>query len=61
MAKANPMYLIVGGAHPHAFLHDRRMVGRDLRQEWGNLSWKADVDTQVPGPSLGVINCSLHL
>lgn len=47
MAKANPMYLIVGGAHPHAFLHDRRMVGRNLRQEWGNLSWKADVDTQV--------------
>lgn len=47
MAKSNPTYLIVGGSHPHAFLHDRRMIGRDLQQEWGNLSWNADVATQV--------------
>lgn len=47
MTKANPMYLIVGGSHPHAFLHDRRMVGRDLKNEWGSISWNSDTPTQV--------------
>lgn len=41
------MYLIIGGTHPHAFLHDRRMVGRDLQREWGNTSYKVEDATQV--------------
>jgi hypothetical protein len=47
MTKANPMYLIVGGSHPHAFLHDRRMIGRDMQNEWGNISWNSEATTQV--------------
>jgi nuclear receptor interaction protein len=47
MTKANPMYLVVGGSHPHAFLHDRRMVGRDMQSEWGNISWNSETTTQV--------------
>ena len=51
MTKANPMYLIVGGSHPHAFLHDRRMISRDLNKEWGTaLVWNADSPTQVRHP-----------
>jgi DDB1- and CUL4-associated factor 6 len=55
MTKANPIYLIIGGSHPHAFLHDRRMIGRDLKNEWGNVSWNSDTPTQVvffPGSML---------
>jgi hypothetical protein len=48
MTKANPMYLVLGGSHPHAFLHDRRMVGRDMTKEWGTLQWNSDTATQVP-------------
>ncbi|CCG83760.1 protein of unknown function [Taphrina deformans PYCC 5710] len=33
--KINPYLLATGGSHPCAFLHDRRMVGRDLKSEWG--------------------------
>ncbi|EPX72411.1 WD repeat protein [Schizosaccharomyces octosporus yFS286] len=29
MSKSNPFYFVVGGTHPYAFLHDRRMVGKD--------------------------------
>jgi DDB1- and CUL4-associated factor 6 len=47
MAKANPTYLLLGGSHPHAFLHDRRMIGRDIQNEWGSLDWKSDSATQV--------------
>jgi hypothetical protein len=47
MTKANPMYLIVGGSHPHAFLHDRRMIGRNIQNEWGSVSYKPDTATQV--------------
>jgi hypothetical protein len=47
MTKANPMYLIVGGSHPHAFLHDRRMLGRDIKNEWGDMSWNTVTPTQV--------------
>ena len=47
MTKSNPMYLILGGSHPHAFLHDRRMVGRDMQNEWGSISWNSETTTQV--------------
>lgn len=53
MTKANPMYLIVGGSHPHAFLHDRRMIGRNLQNEWGSISYKPDTATQVLHPFEG--------
>src|SRR5438046_9756990 len=59
MTKANPMYLIVGGSHPHAFLHDRRMIGRNLQNEWGSISYKPDTATQVVlFPSLLIPVCS---
>ena len=32
---SQPHYIILGGAHLHAFLHDRRMTGRDKLQEAG--------------------------
>ncbi|KAF3484151.1 wd and tetratricopeptide repeat protein [Arthroderma uncinatum] len=30
-----PHYIALGGAHLHCFLHDRRMLGRDLQEERG--------------------------
>ena len=30
-----PHYIVLGGTHLHCFLHDRRMIGRDLREERG--------------------------
>ncbi|KAK2826882.1 hypothetical protein FQN49_007362 [Arthroderma sp. PD_2] len=30
-----PHYIALGGAHLHCFLHDRRMLGRDLQEECG--------------------------
>ncbi|KAK5171714.1 uncharacterized protein LTR77_003350 [Saxophila tyrrhenica] len=32
---SQPHYIALGGAHLHAFLHDRRMAGRDRMQEAG--------------------------
>jgi nuclear receptor interaction protein len=32
---SQPHYIALGGAHLHAFLHDRRMAGRDLLSEAG--------------------------
>lgn len=32
---SQPHYIALGGAHLHCFLHDRRMLGRDTRQEFG--------------------------
>ncbi|KAF8470172.1 hypothetical protein BDZ91DRAFT_720097 [Kalaharituber pfeilii] len=33
-----PHYIALGGAHPHCFLHDRRMLGRDKSTEMGQQS-----------------------
>lgn len=33
---SQPHYIALGGAHLHCFLHDRRMLGRDLQTERGN-------------------------
>ncbi|KAJ5483970.1 hypothetical protein N7539_005766 [Penicillium diatomitis] len=33
---SQPHYLALGGAHMHCFLHDRRMLGRDLLAERGS-------------------------
>ena len=32
---SQPHYIALGGAHPHCFLHDRRMLGRDRDAETG--------------------------
>jgi DDB1- and CUL4-associated factor 6 len=32
---SQPQYIALGGAHLHCFLHDRRMLGRDVTNEWG--------------------------
>ncbi|KAL4915734.1 WD40-repeat-containing domain protein [Aspergillus aurantiobrunneus] len=42
---SQPHYIALGGAHLHCFLHDRRMLGRDLSAEGGN-----------PGTSPGIGN-----
>ncbi|KAJ9614563.1 hypothetical protein H2200_002700 [Cladophialophora chaetospira] len=34
-APSQPQYIALGGAHLHCFLHDRRMLGRDLDSEQG--------------------------
>ena len=34
-AASQPQYIALGGAHLHCFLHDRRMLGRDLSDEIG--------------------------
>ncbi|KIW58191.1 hypothetical protein, variant [Exophiala xenobiotica] len=34
-AASQPQYIALGGAHLHCFLHDRRMLGRDLDAEQG--------------------------
>ncbi|OAL39207.1 hypothetical protein AYO20_01525 [Fonsecaea nubica] len=34
-APSQPQYIALGGAHLHCFLHDRRMLGRDLGSEKG--------------------------
>ncbi|OAL21976.1 hypothetical protein AYO22_07573 [Fonsecaea multimorphosa] len=34
-APSQPQYIALGGAHLHCFLHDRRMLGRDLDSEKG--------------------------
>ncbi|EED17113.1 WD repeat-containing protein [Talaromyces stipitatus ATCC 10500] len=35
---SQPHYIALGGAHLHCFLHDRRMVGRDLLAEKGRIA-----------------------
>lgn len=39
---SQPHYIALGGAHPHCFLHDRRMLGRDLGQESGGGTSSSD-------------------
>ncbi|GAB7358586.1 hypothetical protein MBLNU230_g2646t1 [Neophaeotheca triangularis] len=39
---SQPHYIALGGAHLHAFLHDRRMSGRDLLRERGATLSPAD-------------------
>lgn len=38
---SQPHYIALGGAHLHCFLHDRRMIGRDLATERGNPAGSA--------------------
>ena len=33
-----PHYIALGGSHQHCFLHDRRMLGRDISTEQGQLN-----------------------
>ena len=38
LSKQAPHYFVVGGSHQYAFLHDRRMTGRNVLKEWGVAS-----------------------
>ncbi|KAL9101596.1 MAG: hypothetical protein Q9163_003157 [Psora crenata] len=50
---SQPHYIALGGSHLHCFLHDRRMLGRDMDTERGNpeRAWPADsmssTDTEI--------------
>ncbi|KAI9839127.1 MAG: hypothetical protein M1819_003120 [Sarea resinae] len=53
---SQPHYIALGGAHLHCFLHDRRMLGRDLLHEQGRESTPASTsdsssfrDDELPG------------
>ncbi|KAH0612962.1 uncharacterized protein H6S33_009342 [Morchella sextelata] len=41
---SQPHYIALGGAHLHCFLHDRRMLGRDLGKEAGAGASTSDND-----------------
>lgn len=50
---SQPHYIALGGAHLHCFLHDRRMLGRDINHERGSrlptpASWN-DHDDELLG------------
>ncbi|KAF7587192.1 hypothetical protein BBP40_007577, partial [Aspergillus hancockii] len=40
-----PHYIALGGAHLHCFLHDRRMLGRDLLMERGDPGGSPRIDS----------------
>lgn len=42
-ASSQPHYIALGGAHLHCFLHDRRMLGRDLASEQGRAGSRKPV------------------
>ncbi|KAI7540849.1 WD40 repeat-like protein, partial [Hortaea werneckii] len=44
---SQPHYIALGGAHLHAFLHDRRMTGRDRMREAGKLSPSTTTSSDV--------------
>ncbi|KAK5101859.1 hypothetical protein LTS08_004318 [Lithohypha guttulata] len=45
-SKSQPHYIALGGAHLHCFLHDRRMLGRNLDAEKGRpVTSKPDAET----------------
>lgn len=42
---SQPHYIALGGAHLHCFLHDRRMLGRDIMEEQGRLLSASPADS----------------
>ena len=44
---SQPHYIALGGAHPHCFLHDRRMLGRDQAAESGSPQSSSSRDVDV--------------
>ncbi|KEF55251.1 uncharacterized protein A1O9_08905 [Exophiala aquamarina CBS 119918] len=42
-AASQPQYIALGGAHLHCFLHDRRMLGRDVENEKGRPTGRKPV------------------
>jgi len=48
-----PHYIALGGAHLHCFLHDRRMLGRDLSAEKGSPNVSTPVAGSVDDESMG--------
>ncbi|KAI1976542.1 hypothetical protein LOZ53_006038 [Ophidiomyces ophidiicola] len=45
-AASQPHYIALGGAHLHCFLHDRRMMGRDLMDEKGQTGSPSSLSDQ---------------
>ncbi|GIC94213.1 WD repeat-containing protein [Aspergillus udagawae] len=45
-SSSQPHYIALGGAHLHCFLHDRRMLGRDLLAERGHPGGFSDSGSQ---------------
>ncbi|KAF7181370.1 hypothetical protein CNMCM7691_000588 [Aspergillus felis] len=45
-SSSQPHYIALGGAHLHCFLHDRRMLGRDLLAERGHAGGLSDSGSQ---------------
>lgn len=50
---SQPHYIALGGAHMHCFLHDRRMLGRDLLAERGSPSLGAPIADSVDDAMMG--------
>lgn len=50
---SQPHYIALGGAHMHCFLHDRRMLGRDLLAERGNPSLGAPIADSMDDEMMG--------
>ncbi|KAA8643564.1 WD repeat-containing protein [Aspergillus tanneri] len=48
-----PHYIALGGAHLHCFLHDRRMLGRDLLAETGHPGASPRIDSKRDDESMG--------
>jgi nuclear receptor interaction protein len=42
---SQPHYIALGGAHLHCFLHDRRMMGRDLLAEKGQMDGSSPLES----------------
>ncbi|KAK6385789.1 hypothetical protein LTS17_001361 [Exophiala oligosperma] len=59
-APSQPQYIALGGAHLHCFLHDRRMLGRDLEAEKGRPASSAQkpvVGTHEDESMAGATRC----
>jgi nuclear receptor interaction protein len=52
-SSSQPHYIALGGAHLHCFLHDRRMLGRDLLAEKGHPGGLSDSGSQHDDELMG--------
>ena len=44
---SQPHYIALGGAHLHCFLHDRRMLGRDVNEESGRPASRSSLGSDL--------------
>ena len=50
---SQPHYIVLGGAHLHCFLHDRRMTGRDVLEERGSPGFSSDTSSDFADYLMG--------